>query len=194
MAATTHSMAAVRQLAESYLGDLEHTNQVTYLALRLFDELRSLHNLTEADKYLLECGAMLHDIGWVQGWKSHHKSSLSMILDNQLLPFDGKEKLLIGSIARYHRKALPSLKHDHYAALEPPERKLVSKLAALLRIADGLDRTHSKVVSDLHCIITKKQILIKCTVPRPAPEEEKSAHLKADLFEKIYKRKVVIRM
>jgi exopolyphosphatase/guanosine-5'-triphosphate,3'-diphosphate pyrophosphatase len=194
MAEATDSLGAVRQLAESYLGDLEHTNQVTYLALRLFDELQHLHNLTEGDRFLLECGAMLHDIGWVQGWKSHHKSSLSMILDNQFLPFDGKEKLLIGSIARYHRKALPSLKHDHYAALEPAERKLVSKLAGLLRIADALDRTHAKVVSDLHCVVTKKLVVIKCLVSRPAAEEEKNAHLKADLFEKVYKKKVEIRM
>ena len=191
---TPDSMAAVRQLAESYLGDLEHTHQVTYLSLRLFDELQSLHGFSEAEKYLLECGALMHDIGWVQGWKGHHKSSLQMILDNQKLPFDGKEKLIIGSIARYHRKALPSLSHDHYAALEPGERKMVSKLAAILRIADGLDRTHTNAVSDLRCIVTKREVIIKCTVSHPASEEEKNAYIKADLFEKVYKRKITIRM
>jgi len=191
---TPDSMAAVQQLAESYLGDLAHTHQVTYLSLRLFDELQSLHGFSEAEKYLLECGALMHDIGWVQGWKGHHKSSLQMILDNQKLPFDGKEKLIIGSIARYHRKALPSLSHDHYAALEPGERKMVSKLAAILRIADGLDRTHTNAVSDLRCIVTKREVIIKCTVSHPAPEEEKNAYIKADLFEKVYKRKIAIRM
>jgi len=191
---TPDSMAAVRQLAESYLGDLAHTHQVTYLSLRLFDELQSLHGFSETEKYLLECGALMHDIGWVQGWKGHHKSSLQMILDNQKLPFDGKEKLIIGSIARYHRKALPSLSHDHFAALEPGERKMVSKLAAILRIADGLDRTHTNAVSDLRCIVTKREVIIKCTVSHPAPEEEKNAYIKADLFEKVYKRKIKIRM
>jgi exopolyphosphatase/guanosine-5'-triphosphate,3'-diphosphate pyrophosphatase len=191
---TPDSLAAVRQLAESYLGDLTHTHQVTYLSLRLFDELQSLHGFTETEKYLLECGALMHDIGWVQGWKGHHKSSLQMILDNQKLPFDGKEKLIIGSIARYHRKALPSLSHDHYAALEPGERKIVSKLAAILRIADGLDRTHTNAVSDLRCIVTKREVVIKCSVSHPAPEEKKNAYIKADLLEKVYKRKITIRM
>ena len=191
---TSDSLAAVRQMAASYLGDLEHTNQVTMLSLRLFDELLPLHQLEGTERYLLECGALLHDIGWVQGWKGHHKSSLQMILDNQLLPFDGKEKLIIGSIARYHRKALPSLKHDHYSALEADERKIVSKLAALLRIADALDRTHTKAVSDLRCVISKKEVLIKCTVSHPASQEEKNAYDKGDLFEKVYKKKLVIRM
>lgn len=188
------SLAAVRQLAESYLGDLGHTNQVTYLALRLFDELQDLHGYSDKEKFLLECGALLHDIGWAQGWKGHHKNSLQMILDNQLLPLDGKEKLVIGSIARYHRKALPSLSHDHYAALEPGERKMVSKLAGILRIADGLDRTHTNAVTDLRCVVTGKEVVIKCTVSHPAPEEEKNAYIKADLFEKVFKRKIVIRM
>ncbi len=188
------SLGAVRQMAASYLGDLDHTNQVTFLALRIFDELRALHQLDEPERFLLECGALLHDIGWVQGWKGHHKSSLQMILDNQMLPFDGKEKLLIGSIARYHRKALPSLDHDHYAALEPDERIVVSKLAAILRIADGLDRTHAKAVSDVRCIVSKKQVLFKCTVTHPAPEEEKNAYEKSDLFEQVFKKKIVIRM
>jgi exopolyphosphatase/pppGpp-phosphohydrolase len=191
---TPGSLEVVRQMAASYLGDLGHTDQVTYLALRIFDELKNLHHLNEPERYLLECGALLHDIGWVQGWKNHHKSSLQMIVDNQLLPFDGKEKLLIGSIARYHRKALPSLEHDHYAALEPDERRVVSKLAAILRIADGLDRTHSKAVSDLRCVVTKKEVLIKCMVTHPAPDEEKNAYEKADLFEQEFKRKIVIRM
>ena len=188
------SLDAVRQMAASYLGNLDHTNQVTYLSLRIFDELMNLHDLGETERFFLECGALLHDIGWVQGWKGHHKSSLQMILDNQLLPFDGKEKLLIGSIARYHRKALPSLDHDHYAALEPDEQVMVSKLAAILRIADGLDRTHTKAVSDIRCIVSKKQVLFKCTVSHPASEEEKNAYGKSDLFEKVYKRKIAIKM
>lgn len=188
------SLESVRQMAASYLGDLDHTNQVTYLALRIFDELKNLHQLGEPERYYLECGALLHDIGWVQGWKGHHKSSLQMILDNQLLPFSSKEKLIIGSIARYHRKSLPSLEHDHYAALEVDERMIVSKLAAILRIADGLDRTHTKAVNDVRCVVTKKQVLFKCIVTHPAPEEEKNAYEKSDLFEQVFDRKIVIRM
>lgn len=188
------TIGAIRQLAASYLGDLGHTNQVTFLSLRIFDGLKKLHHLGDNERLLLECGALLHDIGWAQGWKGHHKSSLQMIQDNQLLPLTSKEKLLIGSIARYHRKSLPSLEHDHYAALEPDEREVVSKLAAILRIADGLDRTHTNAVVDVSCITDREQVIMKCMISHTATEEETNAYKKADLFELVYKRKIIIQM
>lgn len=187
--------APTRQFARSCMGDdMAHTIQVTRLSLRLFDELADLHGYADRERLLLECAALLHDIGWVQGWKGHHKSSLQMIRDNKLLPFDSKERLIIGSIARYHRKALPSIKHEHYAALDLPGRKLVVRLAAILRIADGLDRTHTDAVQELRCFTDQKDVVIRCVGRHLAPLEEKYATEKSDLFEKAYKKRVVVRI
>ena len=176
------------------MGDMGHTEQVTYLTLRLFDELMMLHSLGDQERLLLEYAALLHDIGWVQGWKGHHKSSLKMILESQKLPFDSKERLIIGSIARYHRKTLPSQEHDHYAALTAADQRIVSRLAALLRIADGLDRTHTNAVSNLRCFVDQKEVVISCVTAHPAAQEEKYATEKADLFSLVYEKKVTIRM
>lgn len=186
--------AAVTSLAQACMGDMTHTEQVTLLALQLFDGLETLHGLGNAERDLLEYAALLHDIGWVRGWRGHHKSSLEMIVDNLLLPLDGKTRLIIGSIARYHRKALPSEKHDHFAALELAERTLVCRLAALLRVADGLDRTHECRVRGVRCLIDQEEVLLRCKVVSPAPEEEKAASEKADLFTNVFRKKVVIRM
>lgn len=185
-------MAAVHNLAYTCLEDLGHTEQVTRISLVLFDELKELHRLGEEERFWLECGAMLHDIGWVQGQKSHHKKSMQMILESQILPFDQKEKLIIASIARYHRKALPALDHDHYAALNPSDRVMVSKLAALLRIADGLDYSHLNIVSGVRCEIFPKRVNIFCQTGHSARVEFEQALEKADLFIKIYNRRVIL--
>jgi exopolyphosphatase/pppGpp-phosphohydrolase len=186
------TIRAVHQLAYNCLEDLGHTNQVTHLALNLFDDLQDLHQLGKRERFLLECGAMLHDIGWVQGQKSHHKNSLQMILDSQVLQFDNKEKLIIGSIARYHRKALPSTSHDHYAVLEQSERVIVDKLAGILRVADGLDYTHGSIVSAIRCEILSKRVQIWCTVSRSAKIEFDRAMTKSDLFEKVFSKKIIL--
>jgi exopolyphosphatase/pppGpp-phosphohydrolase len=94
---------------------------------------------------------------------------------------------------RYHRRALPDVKHDHFAALEPEERVLVEQLSAFLRVADGLDRTHRSVVKDISCRYSDRKIILQCASRLPAPEEEKSARQKGDLLEKVYQRKLVIR-
>jgi exopolyphosphatase/guanosine-5'-triphosphate,3'-diphosphate pyrophosphatase len=143
------ALELVNNLAQTCTHEFDHAKHVTYLALRLFDELLHLHQLGAEQRFWLQCAGLLNDIGWVEGWKEHHKASLQIILSTPLLPFSGKERLIIGSIARYHRRALPDLKHDHYKALEPDEREIVNKLAALLRLADGLDSTHLRRVRDI---------------------------------------------
>ncbi len=187
-------LSSVNQLAVTCLPDMGHTVQVTRLALELFDDLTALHKLGTEERFWLECGAMLHDIGWTQGWKSHHKNSMKMILDSQFLQIGNKQRYIIASIARYHRKALPDVSHDHYKILQPSERRIVSKLAAILRIADGLDRTHQNLVEHIKVEIKKKEVIFDCEVAGPAPEEIRAANNKADLFEKVFKRPANIRI
>lgn len=188
------ALQACLKLAQTMEYEEGHTHQVTRLALRLFDELREIHHLGEEERFWLQCAGILHDIGWVEGWKGHHKTALRIIQTTQLLPFESKERLIIGSIARYHRKALPSLEHDHFAALEPPEQEKVLLLSAILRTADGLDATHQSKVRDLVAHVSKKKIVIHCAIKTlTAIEEETAATEKSDLLEKVFQRSVTFR-
>jgi putative phosphoesterase len=183
---------AVLQLAESCDYEAGHTHQVTHLALQLFDELQALHQLGEEERFWLRCAGLLHDIGWVEGQKGHHKTALRLILEAPLLLFNTRERLIIGSIARYHRKALPDEAHDHYAALQPSDRQTVCVLAGLLRVADGLDRTHASAVRNLACEITSHRIVVRCEVQHPAEAEQQTALDKGELFEQVFERRLAI--
>jgi putative phosphoesterase len=185
-------MKSALSLAESCEYEAGHTHQVTRLALRLFDELQSLHHLGAEERSWLHAGALLHDIGWIEGQKGHHKTALRIILNNKILLYDNRERLIIGSIARYHRKALPKKKHGHFAALKPTQREIVRVLAAMLRVADGLDRTHRSVVENLSCEITSEQIFVRCFAPHLAEVERQTALKKGQLLEKVFKRKLTI--
>jgi exopolyphosphatase/guanosine-5'-triphosphate,3'-diphosphate pyrophosphatase len=184
------TLAAVIQLAQTCDYDTSHTSQVTRLALRLFDQMQPLHNLGTEEREWLHYAGVLHDIGWIEGWKEHHKVALRIILDTPLLPFSNKERLIIGSIARYHRKALPDVKHDHYAALSEGERRVVDALAAMLRLADGLDSSHQRRVRDLACKVTAKKIVIQCAVQGAVVEEQKAAMERCDLMCRVFGRKI----
>jgi len=186
-------LLAVMQLAQTCEFDAAHTKQVTHLALRLFDELQPLHLLGPLEREWLQFASLLHDIGWIEGWQEHHKVSLRIILETPLLPFPNKERLMIGSIARYHRKALPNVRHDHYSALNENERRVVDVLAGFLRLADGLDSSHQGMVLDLACKISPKKIVVKCAARAIVQEELKTAPEKSDLMEQALRRKVEIR-
>jgi exopolyphosphatase/guanosine-5'-triphosphate,3'-diphosphate pyrophosphatase len=188
------TVQACIRLAQSLEYPEEHTHQVTRLALQLFDALQDLHGLGEVERYWLQCASLLHDIGCVEGWKGHHKTTLRIIQTTQLLPFSSKERLIIGTIARYHRKSLPEAKHDHFAALEADEQPRVLALSAILRLADGLDSTHQGRVQTIKIEVTKKKITIACAINSIAAiEEEIASAKKSDLMEKVFHRPVSIR-
>ena len=184
---------SILNLLNTYKIDERHTFQVARFCLVLFDDLSSLHQLGEEEKFYLECGALLHDIGWPEGYKGHHKASLNVILTTKLLKFENKERLIIGSIARYHRKSEPDLKHDHFAALSESEQKVVTTLAAILRVADGLDRSHRNRINGFTTTINEKKIVLHCQSYAPAYMEEEAALKKAGLFEKVFDRKLEIK-
>jgi exopolyphosphatase/pppGpp-phosphohydrolase len=108
------------------------------------------------------------------------------------LPFSARERLIVGNIARYHRKSLPKDSHAPFAELNDRDRELVTELAALLRVADGLDVTHTGAVHEIRCSIHPNRVAIGCTASTPIPDERESAKKKSDLFEAVFRRRVVI--
>jgi hypothetical protein len=185
-------LRAVLRLARDCDYEREHTHHVTHLALRLFDELEPLHRLGAAERFWLRCGSLLHDIGWIEGQKSHHKTSLHLILGAPELPLDERERFIVGSVARYHRGALPKDKHDHFAALSPVDQRVVTILAAILRVADGLDRTHANVVDDLRCALSRHKIVVDCVARGNAEPERERTLAKGDLLERAFGRQLTV--
>ena len=182
----------VLELAQDCHYEAGHTHQVTRLALRLFDNLAKLHGLDDERRFWLTCAGLLHDIGWVEGRAGHHKTALRLILESPLLPWDERLRGIVGSIARYHRKALPSEEHGHFAALSAADRADVRKLAALLRVADALDYSHDNAVDDVTCRVTAKRLSIRCTVTRSADVECERAVEKGDLAAEVFGREICV--
>lgn len=144
---------SVNLLLKQYEREPEHVRHVTRLALELYDQLTELHGLGSRERELLEAAALLHDIGWSQSATAHHKASQKLILGAELAGWSDEEKLIIANIARYHRKSSPKLKHRKFAQLSDQNKQVVLKLAAILRVADSLDRSHNDVVEKIICHI-----------------------------------------
>ena len=126
-----------------------HAQQVTRLALALFDQTRALHGLTDRERGWLEYAALMHDLGTHISYPRHHRHSYYLIKNGDLRGFDPDEIEVIALVARYHRRGTPKKAHEEYARLTPPLRRTVRTLASILRVAESLDRSHAQVVSAL---------------------------------------------
>ncbi|QTX33375.1 YfcE family phosphodiesterase [Aminithiophilus ramosus] len=174
--------------------EMAHLKQVTGLALRLFDDLRGLHGLGERDRLRLQCAALLHDIGWARGGKKHHTRALSMILQERALPFSCRDRCLIGSVARYHRRSLPRERHFPWCLLGSDERRKVVVLSALLRVADGLDYSHIGLVDDVTAAVKDDRVVLSCLSRRKeGPDLKRALEKGADPFRQAFGKELRIR-
>jgi exopolyphosphatase/guanosine-5'-triphosphate,3'-diphosphate pyrophosphatase len=126
-----------------------HAQQVARLALALFEGWRSRHGLGPREREWLEYGALLHDIGHHISYERHHRHSYYLIKHGGLRGFDPEEVEIIALIARYHRQATPKKSHDGFGDLPRTRRDAVRVLAAFVRLAEGLDRSHAQAVQRL---------------------------------------------
>ncbi|MGB7156968.1 MAG: Ppx/GppA phosphatase family protein [Tepidisphaeraceae bacterium] len=167
-----------------------HSEQVAALTMRLFDELKSLHGFGQLERELIEYAALLHDIGWHIGRNGHHKHSMYLIQHGDLKPFTEEEIQVMANTARYHRKSPPKRSHESYMDLSPRARRIVDVGAALLRLADGLDRSHSQVIQGLRCRIDDEKVKCSLAARSDAELEVWGARRKRESFVKVFKRDI----
>jgi exopolyphosphatase / guanosine-5'-triphosphate,3'-diphosphate pyrophosphatase len=138
---------SVIELAERCNYSAEHAQQVARLAMGLFDQTRGVHGLTDREREWLEYASLMHDLGVHISYERHHRHSYYLIKNGDLRGFDPQEVEVMALIARYHRRAAPKKTHEEFAGLPGELRRTVRLLSALLRLAEGLDRSHSQSLS-----------------------------------------------
>jgi CHAD domain-containing protein len=186
------TLEKVWAVADKYLADEGHTRQVTRLALLIFERARDLHGLGEKERRLLHWAAVLHDVGWVEGRQGHHRTSMRIIQEEADLPFSERERNIVALIARYHRKRMPGEEDEIYVQMKKAERTKVDVLAALLRVADGLDRTHRGLVKDVRVRVTDEEVLLSISSDEEAKEEQEEAQKKGDLLVRTFAKRLRI--
>jgi exopolyphosphatase/guanosine-5'-triphosphate,3'-diphosphate pyrophosphatase len=172
-----------------------HSQHVTRLALRLFDQLHRRMGLGAVEREWLEYAAVLHDVGHVIDHHDHHRHTHYLVTHGALLGFDPAEREIIGQTARYHRKGGPQGGDAEFRKLPRDARKTVRALSALLRVADGLDRSHYGVVRDVTARVRDGRITLSlATDGEDAAMEVWEAARRADLLRDVLGLDVAFRV
>ena len=170
-----------------------HAAHVARLALELFDKTHALHQLTSTEREWLHYGSLLHDVGCYVGYAKHQRHSYYLITHGDLTGFSAEEIEVIASIARYHKGKGPRESHENWKRLDPYAKPVVEKLAALVRVADGLDRSHRQLVTAVACRVRSRRVEFEAIARGDCEAELEAARRKADLFERVFDRRTLFR-
>ncbi len=179
---------SVRQFAASCNYERRHCYHVTKLALQVFDQLASRRAgkpepwMDPSSRTLLEAASILHDVGYHINYNKHHLHSYHLIVHADLAGFTRREIELIANIARYHRGSEPKSAHEAYDALSKNDRELVRKLAGILRLADGLDRTHMQNVRSVELTVAGDEATLVLDAERDPAVDVWGSERKSGLF------------
>lgn len=195
----------VLALARRFDFEEEHSLQDERIALRLFDETArvGLHHMDDVPldgekaltpREILSYAAILHDIGYTEGYEDHHKTAFRLITNEKIPGISKRDQLFVALVARYHRGATadPS-KHEVLAALPSKDQRMVTRLGAILRFADGLDRGHTDAVSDLVLALEGNRLVVTLIPGANDDEERFAGQKKAHWFESVFGVRVELR-
>ncbi|MGC8723439.1 MAG: HD domain-containing protein [Acidobacteriota bacterium] len=179
-------------LGRKYHFDEPHALHVASLALSLFDQTLAVHGMGEEERRILHAAALLHDIGSFVSYTRHHKHSLYLIAHSNLAGFTPRETLMAANVARYHRRSFPKPQHEPFTALQKDDRDKVSALAALLRLADAMDREHRQRVERIKVSVSRWALKVGLEGQGDLLLEAWALKRKSDLLQKVFGRPVEV--
>ena len=179
-------VSLARALAAKYKAEPRHAANVEHNALLPFDQLVRIHGLGQRERLLLKVAAILHDIGKFVSLRQHYFYSYRLIVSSDILGFSEEEKLVIANIAHYHSKGTPVDCDANFAMLAPAHKVIVAKLAAIIRLADALDRSHRGKAMGLDVALKGDEMVVGVTAKEDMSLEEWTFLDKAEFFKEVF--------
>ena len=186
-------VCSVRYLGRKYDSDEKHSQRVEELALSIFDQMKAIHKLEDRERLYLQVACILHDIGKYINADGHELYSGNVIRAQQILGFANRELAIVANIARYHSQVVPAKWHDNYTSLDREDKIMVSKLAAILKIANGLNISADVSIQKLDLEVTPSEVVFKVKAKGDFLLETWSFSAHVDFFEEVYGLKPVLK-
>ncbi|WP_018970774.1 HD domain-containing protein [Rubritalea marina] len=183
---TAEVIRSAEKVAQKFQVHMAHAKQVANIAVQLFDQLQSLHKLEPHDGLLLRIAAILHETGLFISTSSHHKHSQYIVQNSEIFGLPKIDVETVALIVRYHHGSVPKSSHSQYKDLSMPDKMRISKLAALIRMADALAASHSANARDIVIRNSRRRIHVHLKNTANAHAERMAMRAKGDLFENIF--------
>ena len=185
-------IASAMYLNRRYRCNRAHTDQVANFALALFDGMKKVHGLGRKERLQLHIAAILHECGNYINLNDGAMNSYYIVANSEIIGLTHKERMEIANVIKYNLFFLPS-KEKVAVELGQADYIVVAKLAAILRIANVLDKSHTQKIEDINVSISNDKLVISAKTYDDLALETGLFESRADFFEQIYGIRPVLR-
>ncbi len=179
-------IAFAMRLGRRYEFEARHATLTARLATQLFDQSVELHQLGGEQRLLLETAALLHDIGHFIDPTGHDRHGYYILKSTPLIGLDDAQVEVVANLVRYHRQGPLPLDDAAFERLPQPERITLTKLTALLRLADAMDASHSGRTRSVELVEKKRSWQISLKGPGDLAVERLELEKRRSLFERVF--------
>ncbi len=185
-------ISSAKYIGRKYNYDEDHAKHIGKIALKVFDQLKKIHKLGDEERFYLEISSVLHDIGKYVNLDKHNIYSQDLVKAQNLMGFSNRELGIISNIVRYHGDENPESFHEEYSKLNFTDQITISKLSAILKLADALDITHKGKINDLKINVKEDKVYFKVSSNYEILLEKWSFMNRASFFEEVIGMKAII--
>ena len=185
-------ISVCRTIGKKYGCDAAHAQTVALLAGNIYRKLKNNYSFPERSELLLAAAGFLHDIGRFVDVRRHNRHSAYLISNMQLPGLSLDEREIVALVARYHRKSPPRESHAEFMALSAQAKVAVTKLAAILRVADSLDSGHDGKFADAKITRDGSTLIFSAGSDGNVEGERFSLETKGELFTQVFGLKLKV--
>ncbi|MCM1144393.1 MAG: HD domain-containing protein [Blautia sp.] len=187
-------IVSAQNISKRYMGSKRRGETLEKIALTIFDGMKEIHGLGERERLLLQLATILHDCGKYISLIKLGECSYNIIMSTEIIGLSHIERVIVANVVKYNH-----MDFDYYEImgqdvnLDREELLKIAKLTAILKIANGLDRSHKQKFEDIKAVLKDEKLIIVIDTPVDITLEKGLFYRRADFFEEVYSVKPVIR-
>lgn len=187
-------IACAKNISKRYMGSLNRAETLEKITMSIFDCLKKKFGLTERDRLLLRLAAILHDCGKYISLYNLGECSYNIILSTEIIGLTHEERVVVANVVKFNHMDFEEFEHMYATQLLDAENYLrISKLTAILRIANGLDRSHKQKFRDIQVSVKEKSLIITVNTDEDITLEKGLLKERAKFFEEVYYLRPIIK-
>lgn len=185
-------ISASRSLANRYMSYSPHLDALVEMSGLIFDALKKIHGMGKREKLLLTVSAILHDCGKYVSFAYAPDMAYNIIMVSEIMGLSHRERVMVANIIKYNTHALPDPESVR-ATLDSEAYIIVSKCAAILRVANAMDRSHKQKYKNVKVSLKDRTLLITIETAEKMTLEKTLFMSKTSMFEDVFSIKAVLK-